>query len=186
MTLAILCAPIGVPLVFGEAWAPAVAPVQLLSAMTVMYMLSTLTGPVVLAVGRADWEFRWSVVTVVVALAAFAIGIHWGITGVAASYLCLAIVLNPIRFAIIQRLIPLSGRSYVRALAPAVVSSAALCGVWLPTAAALHGYVGDLGVLVGASVMGVVAFLAAARILWPSDFSDHVEFARLVVRGGGT
>lgn len=184
MTLTILCAPIGVPLVFGEAWAPAVVPMQLLSAMTAIHMLALLTGPVVLAVGRADWEFRWSLVTTVVALSAFAVGLHWGITGVAASYLCIAIVLNPVRFLIIQRLIPLTARGYLRALAPSVVCSAVLCAAWLPVAAALHGTVGGLGTLVGATVVGLAAFVASVRVLWPNDFRKQMDFARSVARRG--
>jgi PST family polysaccharide transporter len=186
MTLTILCAPIGVPLVFGEAWEPAVVPLQLLAATTVQYVLSMLTGPVVLAVGRVSLEFRWSLVTMVVAVVSFAIGIHWGIVGVAASYLVLALTLNPIRFLIIQRLVPISARGYLRALAPAVGCSAALCGAWLVAAAALREVTGGFGLLAGASVTGLVACVVAARVLWPQDFRHQVEFARLVVRGRGT
>jgi O-antigen/teichoic acid export membrane protein len=185
MTLVVLCAPAGVPLVFGDSWAPAVVPLQLLSAMTAIHLLSTLTGPVVLAVGRADWELRWALFTVVVAIAAFAVGLQWGITGVAAAYLGIALVLNPVRFFIIQRLIPLTGRAYLRSLAPATVSSAALAVAWLAAAAALPAGVGPLGHLVAASVVGGVGFVLAARLLWPDDFRNLLGFARQVARRGG-
>jgi O-antigen/teichoic acid export membrane protein len=186
MTLTILCAPLGVPLVFGEAWAPAVVPLQLLAVMTAMHLLATLTGPVVLAVGRANWEFRWSMVTAAVALPAFAIGLQWGIIGVAASYLGLAIVLNPIRFLIIQRLIPISARGYLRALAPAAVCSAVLSGVWLVVAAGLRQVTDGLALLAGSSLVGLAAYLVAARAIWPRDFDHQLEFARQVVRGGAS
>ena len=45
MTLAILCAPIVVPAVLGEAWADAVVPLQLLAAMTIPYDLDFEHGP---------------------------------------------------------------------------------------------------------------------------------------------
>jgi O-antigen/teichoic acid export membrane protein len=186
MTLTILCAPVAVPAVFGKAWAPAVLPLQLLAAMTIQYLIFSISGSVVLAVGRADWEFRWSLFTMVVALVAFAIGLNWGITGVAAAYLIMALALSPIRFLILRRLIPLSARGYLRSLTPAVVSSAALCGVWLLVTAALSGTVSGITLVACGSLAGLAAYLAAARVLWPQDLRYQLEFARLVVRGGGT
>ena len=118
MTLTILLAPIAVPAVFGEAWADAVVPLQFIAAMTIPCILVSKMGPLTVAVGRADWEFHWSVVTMVVALVSFPIGLQWGIVGVAASYLIMLSVLNPIRFMIIQRLIP--------------ISAAAISGPWRP------------------------------------------------------
>jgi PST family polysaccharide transporter len=183
MTLTILCAPIGVPLVFGDAWAPAVLPVQLLAVTTVMFVLAALTGSLVLAVGRADWELRWSLVTMVVAIVFFSVGLHWGIVGVAAAYLILGLVLNPIRFLIIQRLVPITARGYLRALGPAVVCSAALCGVWLLTATALRGVTDGLALLATASTAGLAGYVLAARFLWPDDLRRQLDFGRQVIRG---
>jgi O-antigen/teichoic acid export membrane protein len=185
MTLTILCAPDAVPAIFGEAWAPAVVPLQLLAAMTIQYMISAIAGPVLLAVGRADWEFRWSVFAMLVSIVAFAVGLNWGITGVAAAYLIMGLALSPIRFLIVQRLVPIAGWSYLRALVPAVVSSAVLCGAWLLVVAALRGTADGLTLLAGASAVGLAAYLAAAWVLWPQDLRYQLEFARLVVRGGG-
>jgi PST family polysaccharide transporter len=183
MTITILCAPIAVPLVFGDAWSPAVVPVQLLAATTIQFVLAALTGSLVLAVGRADWELRWSLVTMVVAIAFFAVGLHWGIVGVAASYLILGLVLNPVRFLIIQRLVPITARGYLRAVAPAVACSAALCGVWLLAAAALANAVDGFALLAGASFAGLLGYVLAARVFWPQDLRRQIEFGRMVVRG---
>jgi O-antigen/teichoic acid export membrane protein len=185
MMLTILGAPAGVPMVFGEAWSAAVVPLQLLAATAIHFVLAALTGPLVLAVGRPHWELRWSLVTMVVAVAFFAVGLHWGIVGVATAYLLLGLVLNPVRFLIIQRLVPITARAYLRALAPAAVSSAALCGGWMLAAATLGRATGGLLLLVMASVAGVAAYVAAARLLWPRDFRHQLEFARAVVRRGG-
>jgi PST family polysaccharide transporter len=185
MTLTILCAPVAVPAVFGGAWAPAVVPVQLLAAMTMQYLIFSLSGALLLAVGRADWEFRWSVFTMIVALISFAVGLNWGITGVAASYLIMGLVLSPIRFILIHRVIPISGWGYLRSLTPAVASSAALCGAWLLVTAALSGAAGGLVLVACGSVAGLAAYLVAARALWPQDLRYQLEFARLVVRGSG-
>ena len=113
MTLTILLAPIGVPAVLGEAWADAVVPLQLLAAMTIPCILLSFMGPLTVAVGRADWEFRFSVVGMIAALVSFPVGLQWGIIGVAASYLIMISVLYAIRLAITQRLIPISARGYL-------------------------------------------------------------------------
>jgi O-antigen/teichoic acid export membrane protein len=186
MTLTILCAPVAVPAVFGEAWEPAIPPLQLLAATTILYMIFSLAGGVVLAAGRADWEFRWSIFTVIVALTSFAIGLNWGITGVAAAYLIMSLVLSPIRLIIIQRIIPISTWSFLRSLMPAVASSVALGGVWLFVTAALGGTTSGVPLIACGSAAGLAAYLVVARVLWPQDIRYQLEFARLVVRGGGT
>jgi O-antigen/teichoic acid export membrane protein len=183
MTLTVVCAPIAVPAVLGEAWAPAVLPLQLLAAMTVQYMLSAITGPVVLAVGRADWEFRWSLVVMVGALVAFSVGLQWGITGVAASYLVMGLALSPFRFRMMQRVIAVPASRYLRALVPAVASSIALAGAWLLAALALSGATSGLPLVACASVAGLAAYVGTARSLWPDDLRDQLAFARLVVNG---
>jgi O-antigen/teichoic acid export membrane protein len=183
MVLTILAAPIGVPALVGPSWADAVVPVQFVAAITIVYVLGAFMGPLTIAVGRADWEFRWSVVTMCVALVAFPVGLQWGIVGVAASYLIMLTVLTPIRFAIVQRLIPIPASSYVRALAPAVVSSAALAFAWWLSEALLRGAASVLAAATIAAVIGTATYIVALMVGWPEDLRRQLEFARLVVRG---
>jgi O-antigen/teichoic acid export membrane protein len=183
MTLVILVAPVGVPAVVGEAWVGAVVPLQIIAAMTVQYVIGAFMGPLKIAVGRADWEFRWSVVTMVVALVVFPFALRWGIVGVAASYMIMLCVLNPIRFKIIQRLVPISAGSYVRALAPAMACSVALAIVWLLTNSLVQGATSGLVPPTIASVTGSVAYVVVLRLGWPDDLRRQLDFARLVVRG---
>ena len=186
MTLTILIAPVGVPALLGEAWADAVVPLQLVAAMTIPWILISFMGPLTVAVGRADWEFYWAVVSMVVMLVAFPVGLQWGIVGVAASYLIMISVLHPIRFAIIQRLIPISARRYLRALAPASACSVVLGVVWLLTEALLQGTTSGLVLVTAASVTGAAAYVVALRVAWPDDFRRQLDFARLVLRGDRT
>jgi O-antigen/teichoic acid export membrane protein len=186
MTLVILCAPLGVPIAFGDAWEAAVLPLQLLSAHAIFFLLIALTNPVVQAAGRADWEFRWSIFTTAIAGATFVFGLQWGIAGMAACFLVQGALLNPIRFAMVQRLIPVSVLGYLRQLAPAATSTAVLVGVWVLVARALEGQVGDPGVLGGASLAAVISFLLAMRLLWWADFRRQLEFVRQVVRPRST
>src|SRR5262249_684762 len=186
MTLTILIAPIAVPAVFSEAWIDAVAPLQLLAAMTIPMILLSSMGPLTVAVGRPDWEFRWAVFGGVAGLISFPIGLKWGITGVAASYLIMISVLCIIRFAITQRLIPISARSYLRALVPASASSAVLGVVGLFTEVLLQGVVSGLVLVTLATLVGAASYLIVLRVAWPDDFRRQLDFTRLVVRGHQT
>jgi PST family polysaccharide transporter len=186
MTLVILCAPLAVPIAFGDAWDAAVLPLQLLAAHGVFFLLIALTNPVVQAAGRADWEFRWALFTTVIALATFAVGLQWGIAGMAACFLVQGALLNPIRFVMVQRLIPLSAGAYLRQLAPAATGTAALVAAWIAVAAVLRDQVGDLSVLVAASLAGLVAFLVSMRVLWWADLRRQIEFVLQVVRPGSS
>ena len=182
MALVILCAPLGVPLAFGDAWDGAILPLQLLAAHSAFFLLVALTNPVVQAAGRADWEFRWSLFTTIIAVVTFVIGLQWGITGVAACFLVQGALLNPIRFVMVQRLIPVATTSYLRQLVPAATSTGVLVGVWLVVAAALRGRVGDVGVLAGASLAASASSLVSMRILWWADLRRQLDFLRQVVR----
>ena len=184
--LIILLTPIGVPAVLGDAWADAVVPLQLLAAMTIPCILLSFMGPLTVAVGRADWEFRFSVVGMIAALVSFPVGLQWGIIGVAASYLIMISVLYVIRFAITHRLIPISARGYLRALAPASACSLVLGVVWLLTEVLLQGVTGRLVLVTLASLTGAAAYVVALRVVWPDDFRRQRDFARLVVRGEQT
>jgi PST family polysaccharide transporter len=183
MVLTILLAPIGVPALLGEAWAEAVVPFQLVAAMTIPWILVSFMGPLTVAVGRADCEFYWSVVTMVAMLVVIPVGLQWGIVGVAASYLIMLSLLNPVRFAIIQRFIPISVRSYLRALAPASACSGVLGIVWVLTEVLLKGQTSALVLVMAASVTSAASYVVALRVAWPDDFRRQLDFARQVVRG---
>jgi PST family polysaccharide transporter len=183
MTLVILIAPVVVPAVFGEAWADAVVPLQLIAAATIPYVLGGLMGPLTIAIGRADWEFRWSVAIMVVHVIAFSVGLQWGIVGMATTYLIMLAVGQPIRFAIIQRLIPISGRSYLRALAPATTCSVAAGVMWLLTQSLLLDTANGRILIAAASLIGAAAYVIALRLAWSDDFRRQLDFARLVVGG---
>jgi O-antigen/teichoic acid export membrane protein len=186
MALTILCAPVAVPALFGEAWTPAVLPLQLLSVVTIQAMIISLTGPVILGVGHADWEFRWSVFSTIVALSAFAIGLNWGIVGVAAAYLAMSLLLSPIKVAIVQRVIPISALGYVRSLVPPFVSSVVMCEAWLLVAYALRSIVGGIPLVACSSVVALAAYLATVSFWWPRDLRYQVQFARQVIGRSGS
>ena len=182
MTLVVLCAPIGVPAVFGEAWSGAVVPFQLLAAMTIPVMLVSLMGPLTVAVGRPDWEFRWAIGTTIAGILAFSIGLLWGIVGVAAAYLIVVTVQLPIRLIVTRSLIPFETRDYYLSLIPAAACSIVLAGAWITTEALLRGTIGGVALLMAASTVGSVVYVGVLKVKWPDVSRGQVDFFYSVLR----
>ena len=86
MALLIALAPDIIPVVFGEKWKSAVPIVQLLAFVGLQQSLMRFNSSVLQAVGRADFLLRYALISATVCIAGFAVGLHWGVTGVAAGY----------------------------------------------------------------------------------------------------
>lgn len=184
MLLVALCAPLGVPLVFGPEWDPAIRPMQILAIVSMMSAVVGTCGGVMLAKGRADWALRWSVVTTVALIGGFLIGLHWGIDGVAWAYLLVGTPLAVVEIGFIRRLIPYSATDYMRAIAPAVVSGAAMVVVWLAVEMALRSHAADAVRVVAASLASGLGFVAVVRLVWPNVLREQLEFVKLMLTRG--
>ena len=181
MTLVVLCAPIGVPAVFGEAWSGAVVPFQLLAAMTTPLMLVSFMYRTV-AVGRPDWEFRWAIGSAIAGILAFSIGLLWGIVGVAAAYLIVVTVQLPIRLMVTRNLIPFETRDYYWSLIPAAACSIVLAVAWITTEALLRGTMGGVALLTAASTVAGVVYVGVLKIGWPDVSRRQFDFFHSVLR----
>jgi len=116
--------------VFGPPWAGATDVLRVLCAVGLMQSIGTTTGWIYRSQGRADWQFRFGIAAGTSALLAFAIGVNWGILGVAVAYLVRNLALTWFNFAIPGRLIGLRYRHVVASvggiLACALMAAGAL------------------------------------------------------------
>lgn len=138
----LVAAPDLVPVVFGAKWHAAVPVLQLLGATGVAQSLVMLNWPLLEAQGHAGLLFRRNLLYTTVAIAAFALGLRWGIVGVAACYAVARWVLVLPDMAIAAR------------------------SVSLPTARALRVSATALPLCTGASLLafGLRALLLAAGV----------------------
>ena len=79
-------APDLVPVVFGERWRAAIPVLQLLSLGGIAQALQVFNGQVYQAQGRPGLFLRFMVFSTGVTFGGFALGLHWGVVGVAASF----------------------------------------------------------------------------------------------------
>jgi O-antigen/teichoic acid export membrane protein len=96
-------APDFVPVVLGHKWEPAVAVLQLLSLAGIATSLQALNWSAMQAMGRPEVMLRLRLISVPLTIAAFGIGLHWGVVGVAGFYAAARFVVLPLNIALTCR-----------------------------------------------------------------------------------
>ena len=79
-------APEFVDVILGDQWQPVILPLQLIAIVAPLRILATLFATAISALGRADVELGNTLVSLVVFVAAFLIGVRWGVDGLAGAY----------------------------------------------------------------------------------------------------
>ncbi len=80
-------------LILGDQWTPAIPIFRLLAPVAFAAVVRAGFGWCYVSLGRADRQFRWEVVEMVVTITAFLVGIRWGVQGVAAAWSLVAVSL---------------------------------------------------------------------------------------------
>jgi PST family polysaccharide transporter len=112
-----------VAVLFGPDWAEAGEVLAILAPVGLFQVITMTVGPIYQAAGRSGAMLAWGIGSGVVTIVAFAIGLRWGIVGVAAAYLIVTIILAYPGLAVPYRLIGLTVPAMLR-----VVVRPAICG----------------------------------------------------------
>jgi len=110
LVLGVLVMPDLITLLFGPEWEPAVLPTQLLALVSMRQMAMMLMGPLFQALGKTKQLFYWTIVAVAANVIGIAIGLNWGIVGVAAGVTISMYALAPLQIAVAARLVGFHGR----------------------------------------------------------------------------
>ncbi|NLE44026.1 MAG: MOP flippase family protein, partial [Chloroflexi bacterium] len=89
---------------YGLQWKEIIPLLRMLSLVGLAQSIGTTTGWIYQSQGRTDWMFRWGVASGIVTLISFAIGIRWGVLGVAIAYVVRTFALTYFNFSIPGRL----------------------------------------------------------------------------------
>jgi O-antigen/teichoic acid export membrane protein len=177
--------------ILGTKWLETIPIFQVLSVVGLVQSVQTSVGILYQAKGRTDWMFRWNLVVLGTAVAAFLVGVHFGAIGVAAAYAIttLALVTLP-GFLIPFSLIGLKMKDFGVALLPqflVTASMALVCEGWLLFLTSMQVKNAWIRLLT-ASVLGAAVYIAGILTARPRvieyleevmDTSDHV----IVMRG---
>lgn len=127
----IMLAPLGVPLLLGERWTPAVGPLRILAAAALVRGILEMARPVLLGLGRSREDFGLKLLQVVVMLAlAYPAAMSGGMLGVAWAVLAGAIATLPAWAYLLTRYAHVGWADFLRpVIAPAIASATAVAGL---------------------------------------------------------
>jgi O-antigen/teichoic acid export membrane protein len=130
-------APDFIHVVLGPRWSAAAPVLQILVWVGLLQSLQTLNGDILVALDRTGTLFRYSVVFFCVHLTAFAIGLRWGIVGVAAGYAVTTTLVEPLYTWVTARALGVGLRELVGGLAGVAQAAAAMLACVLAARVAL-------------------------------------------------
>jgi O-antigen/teichoic acid export membrane protein len=118
----VVVAPDFIALVLGDRWKAAVPLVQVLAWVGMLQALQGLNIDILMARNRTATIFRYSVFFTIAHIAAFVIGVHWGVLGVAIAYAISSTVVEPVLTVLTSRSIEMSPWRFVRNLLPIFIA----------------------------------------------------------------
>ncbi len=170
-------APELVRVVLGQKWGDAVFPLQAISLIVPLRMISATFSTATLGIGRAGLDFRNNVVTAIVLPSAFFAGTFWGVDGLAASWLAAIPLVFALNFPRVARALSVTVGDVARAVWRALAAGVAmyLAVVALRTALGETPELVRLPVLIGA---GAIVYVGVLQAMDRSIGRDLIRLAR--------
>lgn len=147
--------------VFGADWIQMIPLLTMFAPLAAIRSVLTTTGSIYVATGRADLQLRWGIVSNLVVFAGLAIGVQWGIIGVAAGFTATALLLLYHNFMIPFRLVKLTLGDLLKALRPTMLCTALMLALLVTLdilLGNLFGHVQQLVLLICAGVASYTIF----------------------------
>jgi len=138
----VVVAPDFVPLVLGSHWDEAVPVVQILAWVGIIQAVQVINMDILLARGRSRTMFRFALVVTTAHMIAFAIGLQWGVIGVATAYAISTTLVEPSQTVLAARALGVSPMIFVRAISGVFLAAGGMCLAVL----ALRGFLVDADV----------------------------------------
>jgi PST family polysaccharide transporter len=173
-------ADIVIRVLYGPGWEPAVPVLRLLAIVAVAQVVGATVGPIFLATGRTDRLLLWGIVSSVVIVASFIVGLPFGITGVAAAYAVASAALFLPSLAVGLPLIGVRVADLLRRMAPEFVAAVAVGVLAWGLGTQLQGALGVVTLAVQVAIC-VPVYVGA---LWILDRPGIVGAASYLRRRG--
>jgi O-antigen/teichoic acid export membrane protein len=131
LAVLIVVAPDFVPVVLGDQWDAAIPVIQILAWVGIVQALQSLSIDVLMARDRARTIFRLTIVIVTCHLAAFGLGLNWGIVGVSVAFAISTTLVEPWQTILAARALGVSPLVFLRAISGVFQAAAGMCLVTL-------------------------------------------------------
>jgi len=183
LAVLIVTAPDLVPLLFGDAWRPAVAPAQVLAVAGMIAAVLTGYPQVMLASGRPRPLMIYNCCILAVYCGAVWLTARHGLVTVAIAVVGVYLVmLASVYLVLFRAVLGIHVGRLVTDLAPALAGSALVVLAGMPLAEALRDLgAGAVVVVASVGVVGVLLHLIALRSLFPPVWADLLAIVRRLV-----
>lgn len=128
-----------VSVALGSEWQPVSDVLAWLIPVGLLQSIGATVGSLYLATGRTDVMFKWGVLAGLMIVPAFVLGLQWGITGVAAAYGAVSLLLFWPSLAIPYRLVNLRVGDILRRLSPTLLCAGVMAAIVAAVAFAWPG-----------------------------------------------
>jgi O-antigen/teichoic acid export membrane protein len=130
-----------IAVVLGKRWEPGATVLRILVVVGLVQALQATNWSALIARGRTDLQFRFAIIATGSTLAAFVLGLHWGIKGVAACYATVSVLLLVIYTLVTVRVVGVSTWRFVRNLLGVTAATACMAALVLVLQAVMidHG-----------------------------------------------
>jgi PST family polysaccharide transporter len=144
--------------VLGERWLALTPLLRVFCLVGALESIGTLNGSIYLSQGRADLQFRLGMLIGCLQLAAIITGLQWGIQGVVWGIACVCVVVTGPTIAIAVRLVGLTLRRVVAALAPVLACALAMALSMYAADRWILGALPEIGRLVTLVMLGAIVY----------------------------
>ncbi|MEI7828055.1 MAG: MOP flippase family protein [Euryarchaeota archaeon] len=179
MTWLLVAAPQVIRVVYGPKWGSAIVLVQILALTGLTQSIGSNTGWIYLSQGRTDIMLKVGIFSTILYLVSFAVGLRWGVEGVAIAYTIASfLLLYPIH-AIPFRLIDLKKRYFLAQLQSIILATLTLGIISYLTSISLAklGVTQDLTIL---AIVTLASLLSYSAFIFMFDRELFKESLRLL------
>ncbi len=173
--------------IYGPKWDEAGKILQILCWVGIFQPFDSLTGTLFVARGFTGWFFWCGLVSSIITVAGFVIGLHWGLLGIAWSYLTSQMLLAFIGLPIQYRKLEVSLRRLLGGIAIPALAAAGMGAIVLITRTALYktGLTPPIAVLTVCVSVGSLTYASLLFLLRKLFWNDlKAEFLRVFGRTG--
>lgn len=152
---------------FGESWNVILVAkvIVILAPVGALQSIMSTVGIIYQVKGKTDWMFKWSLFASTVTLIGFIIGLKWGITGVAVSYLVTNLLLILPVFIIPFKLIDLPIVKFFRSFELTILSVIGMLLILYFVSYLIPDHFNNILELLVLILLGIVSYLAMSYLI---------------------
>lgn len=130
MTIIVLVSPTLVPVMLGEQWKPATFLIPFFCCVGTIQAIQHLYPAVFQATGYTNLVARWTLITLVVNILTFSVGLIWGIQGVTIAYTYATVLIAPFLQRLLLKVLKLSWMNFIQTFLKSAIVSLVVAFLW--------------------------------------------------------